>query len=178
MIDDGTFLPTCVQIRLTCPPSERTLRKPPLPAHTPSIAKFKNRSSDLCPLIVWDTFQQTSWRHSQTSETVCHVSSGRGYCWVHRHSSFLSVTLGTATCTVGMLPFATLGCHGKGATQDNFDFFFFSSLPSWERGKVRNTAVHSVEITGNMTHSLHKHFWPEPMIEILLQERVFTLWFA
>lgn len=43
---------------------------------------------------------------------------------------------------------------------------------------MRNTAVGIPEITGNVAHSLHKHSWPDLMMEILLQERLFTLWFA
>lgn len=51
-------------------------------------------------------------------------------------------------------------------------------FPSWEHREVRNTAVRIPEITGNVAHSLHKHSWPNLMMEILLQERLFTLWFA
>lgn len=58
--------------------------------------------------------------------------------------------------------------------QDNFSI----SFPSWEHREIRNTALHIPEITGNMAHCLHKHSWPDLMMEILLQERLFTLWFA
>lgn len=71
-------------------------------------------------------------------------------CTVHRDFSFLAVTLGTATCTVLRLWFAMLRCCGKGAMQDNFGIF----PPPGSIEKVRNTAVHTLEITGNMTHSL------------------------
>lgn len=56
-----------------------------------------------------------------------------------------------------MYGFEALICHVEGLREKVQCKIILAFFPSWEHREVRNTALHTLEITGNMAHSLHKH---------------------